>query len=47
MPEQTIPQSQDEQAPQAIESDEITPEDLEDVAGGANNNCNFICSSDN
>lgn len=46
MAEPTIPQVQDEepQDAQAFETDEITPEDLEDVAGGANNNCNFICA---
>jgi hypothetical protein len=45
MSENTIPQNQDEeQSAQVIEGEEISPEDLEDVSGGANNNCNFICA---
>jgi hypothetical protein len=46
MTEQNIPQNQDEeqQNAQAIEGEEISPEDLEDVSGGSNTNCNFICA---
>lgn len=40
MSEQNVPQNQDDQI---IEAQEIAPEDLEEVAGGGNNNCNFIC----
>jgi hypothetical protein len=46
MPENAIPQNQDEpQDAQAIEGEEIQPEDLEDVAGGGTNNClNIFCA---
>jgi hypothetical protein len=45
MPENAIPQDEQQDA-QVIESEEIQPEDLEDVAGGANTGCNFICAND-
>lgn len=45
MSEPTIPQASDEQDPQAIDGDEIAQEELEDVAGGSNNNCNGFCPS--
>lgn len=46
MSDPNTPKAQDEQDPQSQNAEEITQDELEDVAGGANNNCNGICPAD-
>lgn len=44
MSEPNIPQAQnDEQDPEPVEGEELVQDQLEDVAGGLNNNCNGFC----